>query len=160
MGSAARQMQRKTPQSRKRSSQPLREPSSRATERRERMRNAFSDARRGSTDVLSVRKSRCLGVAITLENSIKRLCLTESYKLGASSCRWEWKPDYRSAGVLRLWRKHFSTLLQGDDDTNTAYSDDVPNQINDDGVEPHSHEEVKVAIMRQCRSWWLSRWIV
>ena len=47
------------------------------------------------------------------------------------------------------WRKFFSTVLQGDDDTNTAFRDVVPNPIDDDGVEvsPPSHEEVKVAIM-------------
>ena len=52
--------------------------------------------------------------------------------------------------VLRLWRKHFSTLLQGDNDTNTAFRDVVPNLIDDGGVEiaSPSHEEVKVAIMR------------
>ena len=45
-------------------------------------------------------------------------------------------------GVIRLWRKHLSTLLQGDDDTNTASRDDVPNPLDDDGVEipPPSHE--------------------
>ena len=52
--------------------------------------------------------------------------------------------------MLRLWRKYFSTLLQGDNGTNTACRDVVPNPINDNGVEipPPSHEEVKVAIMR------------
>ena len=48
-----------------------------------------------------------------------------------------------------LQGKHFSTLLQGDDDTNIAFKDIVPNPIDNDGVEipPPSHEEVKVAIM-------------
>ena len=52
-------------------------------------------------------------------------------------------------GLLRLFRKHFSTLLQGEDNTNTAFRHVVPNPIDDDGVEisPPSHEEVKVAIM-------------
>ena len=51
---------------------------------------------------------------------------------------------------LRFWRKHLSTLLQGNYDTNTAFRDVVPNLIDDDGVEipPPSHEEVKVAVMR------------
>ena len=50
--------------------------------------------------------------------------------------------------VLRLWRKHFSTLLQGDDNTNAAFRD-VPNPIDDDGMKipPPSREEVQVAIM-------------
>ena len=48
-------------------------------------------------------------------------------------------------GVLRLWRKHFSTLLQGDDDTNTTFIDVILNPIDDDDVEipSLSHEEVK-----------------
>ena len=52
--------------------------------------------------------------------------------------------------VLRLWRKHFSTSLQGDDDTNTEFRDIVPNPIDDDGVEIPlpSHKEVKVVVMR------------
>ena len=52
--------------------------------------------------------------------------------------------------MLRLWRKYFSTLIQGDDDINTAYRGIVPNAIDDDGVEipPTSHEAVKVATMR------------
>ena len=52
--------------------------------------------------------------------------------------------------LLRSWRKHFSTLLQGDDDTNTAFTDVVPKPIVDDGVEipSPSHEEDKIAIRR------------
>ena len=55
-----------------------------------------------------------------------------------------------SQGVLRLWRKYFSTLLQGDGDTNTAFRVVVPNQIDDGDVKisSPSHEKVKVAIMR------------
>ena len=51
--------------------------------------------------------------------------------------------------MLRLWRKYFPTLLQGDDDTNTAFRDVIPKPIDDDGVEilQSSHEEVRVAIM-------------
>ena len=50
-----------------------------------------------------------------------------------------------------LCRKHFSTLLQGDDNTNAAFRD-VLNPIDDDIVEipPPSHEEVEVAIMPNC----------
>ena len=41
-------------------------------------------------------------------------------------------------------------LLQGDDDTNTAFRDVIPKPIDDDGLEIPlpSHEEVKIAIMR------------
>ena len=48
-----------------------------------------------------------------------------------------------------MWRKHFSTLLQGDDITNTAFTIVVPNPIDDDGVNilPPCYEEDKVAIM-------------
>ena len=50
-------------------------------------------------------------------------------------------------GVLSLCRKHFSTLLQGNNDT---FRNVVQNPIDDDGVEisPSRHEEVKVPIMR------------
>ena len=52
--------------------------------------------------------------------------------------------------VLRLWRKRFSTLLQGNDDNNTAFRDVVPNPIDNDGVEvpPPRNKKVKVANMR------------
>ena len=45
--------------------------------------------------------------------------------------------------------RHFSTLLQCDDNTNAAFRD-VLNPIDDNGVEisPPSYEELKVAIMR------------
>ena len=54
--------------------------------------------------------------------------------------------DPQSAEVVE---DNFYTLLQGDDNTNTALRD-VPNPIDDDDVEipPPSHEEVKVAVMR------------
>ena len=42
--------------------------------------------------------------------------------------------------VLRLWGKHFSTLLQGDDDTNTVFKDVAPNPIADDGLEPKTNK--------------------
>ena len=38
-------------------------------------------------------------------------------------------------GNLRLWRKHFSTLLQDDEDPNIAFRDVVPNPIDNDGLE-------------------------
>ena len=40
--------------------------------------------------------------------------------------------------------KQFSSLLQGDGDTNTAIKDIVPNSIDNDGmvIPPPSHEEV------------------
>ena len=51
-------------------------------------------------------------------------------------------------GMLRLWRKYFSTLLQGDDDTNIAFRHVVPNAIEDDSEEisPPSHEDIKIAL--------------
>ena len=93
-------------------------------ERSEGKRDDFSNARRGSRKGVSMRKSRCTDVGITLENSIKRS--TEVYKPGASSCNDEHGnlvTDLQR--VQRLWRKHFSSLLQGDDDTNTAFRDIV-----------------------------------
>ena len=47
-------------------------------------------------------------------------------------------------GMLRFYMELFSTLLQDDDDTNTAFRDIVPNSIVDNCVEipPPSHEEV------------------
>ena len=58
---------------RKYCNKPLRDPLSRITEREEGMREAFSDARRGSRKGL--RTSRCIDVGVTLENYIKRLSL-------------------------------------------------------------------------------------
>ena len=80
---------------------------------------------------------------MTLYQKVKRL--TEGYKPGAAHCKDEngnFVTD--TQGVLRLWRKHFSTLLQGYDDTNTAFRYAVPNPIDDDGVEipPPSQEVV------------------
>ena len=50
--------------------------------------------------------------------------------------------------MLRLWGKHFSTLIYDDDDTNTAFRNVVPDPIDDDSVEisPPCLEEVKIAI--------------
>ena len=70
---------------------------------------------------------------------VKRL--TEGHKPGVSSCKDEHDNLVTDPqGVLRLWRKHFSTLLQGDDNANAAFRD-VPYPIDDDGVEipPPSH---------------------
>ena len=66
-------------------------------------------------------------------------------KPSASSCK-----DENGDLVTDSWRKHFSTLIQGDDYTNTDFRDVVPNPIDNEGVEilPPNHEEVKVAIMR------------
>ena len=62
MRSVARQLQQKTPHTKKRCSRPLREPLLKIIERREGKRDAFSDARRGSRKGVSVRKSRCIDV--------------------------------------------------------------------------------------------------
>ena len=54
-------------------------------------------------------------------------------------------------GVLRLWRHHFSSLLQGEGNINAATREDSePAPIDDYGVEipPLSHNEVRVAIQR------------
>ena len=71
MRSITRQLQRKMPHAKKHCSQPLHEPLSRTARRKEGKRDAFSNARRGSRKGLSVRKSRCTDVKMTLENSIK-----------------------------------------------------------------------------------------
>ena len=42
-------------------------------ERREGKRDAFTDTRRGNRNGVSMRKSRCIDVGMTFENSIKRL---------------------------------------------------------------------------------------
>ena len=93
---------------------------------------------------------RCRNDNSKFNQKLKRL--TEAYRSGASSCKDEnGNLVTDPQGVLRLWRKHFSTLLQDDDDTNAAFRDVVQNLIDDDdGMEipPPSHEEVKVAITR------------
>ena len=62
---------------------------------------------------------RCRNDARKFYQKFKRL--TEGYKPGVSSCKDEHGNLITDPqGVLRLWRKHFSTLLQGDDNTNTA----------------------------------------
>ena len=78
----------------------------------------------------------------------KVMHLTEGYKTGGSSCKDE-HGNLVTDPQGGLWRNHFATLLQGDDDTNTAFRN-VLNPIDDDGVEipPPSHEKLKVAIMR------------
>ena len=81
---------------------------------------------------------RCRNDARKFYQKLKRL--TEGYKPGASSGKDEnGNLVTDPQGVLRLWRKHFSTPLQGADDTNTAFRDVVPNPIDDDGVEISPH---------------------
>ena len=92
---------------------------------------------------------RCSNDARKFYQKVKRL--TQGYKPEVSSCKDEnGNLVTDPQGVLRLWRKHFSTLLQSDDDTNTAFMNVVHNPIDDDGVEipPPSHEGVNVAITR------------
>ena len=78
--------------------------------------------------------------------------LTEGFKRGATSCRDERGNLVTDAqGVLRLWRHHFSTLLRGECDINSATKEDnEPTLIDDDGVEiqPTCHNEVRVAVQR------------
>ena len=91
---------------------------------------------------------RCRNDARKFYQKVERL--TEGYKPEASSCKDEHGNLVTDPqGVLRLWKKHFSTLLQGDENTNTAFRE-VPNQIDEYCVEipPPSHDEIKVAIMR------------
>ena len=68
--------------------------------------------------------------------------VTEGHKPGASSCKDE-KGNLvtNPQGVLRLWKKHFSILLQDDDDTNTVFRDVVSNPVE---IPPPSHEEVRL----------------
>ena len=93
MKSVVRQLQQNTPHTRKRSSQPLREPLSTIIERWKERRKFYKLVKR----------------------------LPEGYKAEASSCKHEngnLITDQQE--VLWLWKKHFFTLLQCDDDTNTA----------------------------------------
>ena len=46
--------------------------------------------------------------------------------------------------VLRLWRKYFPTLLQSDDNSITAFRDDMTNPIEVE-IPPLSHEEARSA---------------
>ena len=85
---------------------------------------------------------RCRNEARKFYQEVKRL--TEGYKPGACSCKDEnGNLETGPQGVLRLWRKHYYTLLEGDDDTNTVFRDAVLNPIDDDCVEIASptHEE-------------------
>ena len=87
---------------------------------------------------------RCRNNARKFYQKVKRL--TEGYKLEASSCKNEHGNFVTDPqGVLRLWRKHFSTLLQSDNYTKTAFRDFVPNPIDDDCVDIPlpSHEQSK-----------------
>ena len=139
----AKQLQQKKWHTRKPCSLPLHEPLSRTIERRKGNREQ-ERREREETEM-----HRCRNDALKLYQKVKRL--TDGYKPGASSCKGEYGnlvADPR--GILRLWRKHFNPLLQGDDDTNTVFRDVVPKSIEDDVVEipPPSHEKVKVAITR------------
>ena len=84
----------------------------------------------------------------TIFKNVKRLA--EGFKPGASSSKNEIGNLVTDAqGVLRLWSRHFSMLLQGDDDINSATIEiSEPAPIDDDGREipPPSHNEVRVAI--------------
>ena len=80
-------------------------------------------------------------------NGVKVKHLTECCKPGAPCCKDEnGNLITDPLGVLRLWRKQFSTLPRGDNDTYTTFRDVVPNPIDNDGMEilPPSHEEVKI----------------
>ena len=115
-----RQLQQKPLHTRKHCNQPIREPFSRIIRRRERRSNAFLEQER-----LEHKKDElhgCRNNARKFYQKIKRLI--------------------EELEVLRLWRKPFSTMLQSDGDTNKAFSDIIPNSIDDDGV-----ESVKVTIM-------------
>ena len=54
-------------------------------------------------------------------------------------------------GALGLWRHHFSTVLRGDCDINSATRENSePASIDDDGIKipPPSHKEVRDTIQR------------
>ena len=90
---------------------------------------AFQTLEKRSRRGVSIRKSQCIDVGMMLENSIRKLRerLNKVLMLGASS----WNDESgnlvtASQGLLWLWRKYFSTLLQGVDGNNTACRDDIP----------------------------------
>ena len=77
--------------------------------------------------------------------------LSQGKKAGVPNCRDEHGnlvADSQSA--LRIWREHFSSLLQGDDDPNSANREiaSAPPIELDDEVPPISYDEVNIAIMR------------
>ena len=93
-----------------------------------------------------MKKSIFEDVEMMLESSIER---SSGFKPRASSFNNE-KGNLVSQGVPRLWRKHFYTLVRADYDINTTFRDDVPNVVNDDGMDilPPRQEEVKNAMMQ------------
>ncbi|XP_037928856.1 uncharacterized protein LOC119663271 [Teleopsis dalmanni] len=78
--------------------------------------------------------------------------LTQGFKPGASTCKDENSNLVTDTqNVLKVWKEHFSKLLSGDDNINSAI-EEMPSvsPIENDDVEipPHSHNEVCVAIQR------------
>ncbi|XP_049304006.1 uncharacterized protein LOC125776321 [Bactrocera dorsalis] len=76
--------------------------------------------------------------------------LTEGFKTGAYSCRTP-QGDLVTDGqsILKLWREHFSSLLNGSERTTPGEGEpDTP--IDDDGADVPlpDHEEVRIAITR------------
>ena len=77
---------------------------------------------------------------------------TEGFKTGTTSCRDEngnLVTDIQ--GILGLWREHFSTLLNGDDENNPATGEaDPETPALEDGVDipPPDYDEVITAISR------------
>ena len=85
------------------------------------MRDAFSDAIWRSRKAVceEVEMHRCRNDARKFYQKVKRL--TEGLKPGASSCKDKNLCLIKDPqGVLGLWKKHCSTLLQSYDHTNTA----------------------------------------
>ncbi|XP_037957054.1 uncharacterized protein LOC119686977 [Teleopsis dalmanni] len=78
--------------------------------------------------------------------------LTQGFKPGASTCKDEnGNLVTDTQNVLKVWKEHFSKLLSGDDNINSAI-EEMPSvsPIENDDVEipPPSHNEVRVAIQR------------
>ncbi|XP_049315624.1 uncharacterized protein LOC125779109 [Bactrocera dorsalis] len=76
--------------------------------------------------------------------------LTEGFKTGAYSCRTpqgDLATDAQS--ILKLWREHFSSLLNGSERT-TPREGEPDTPIDDDGADVPlpDHEEVRIAIAR------------
>ncbi|XP_050337863.1 uncharacterized protein LOC126764111 [Bactrocera neohumeralis] len=76
--------------------------------------------------------------------------LTEGFKTGAYSCRTP-KGDLATdaQSILKLWREHFSSLLNGSERT-TPGEGEPGSPIDDDGADVPlpDHEEVRIAIAR------------
>ncbi|XP_049316710.1 uncharacterized protein LOC125779404 [Bactrocera dorsalis] len=76
--------------------------------------------------------------------------LTEGFKTGAYSCRTPQGDLVTDAqSILRLWREHFSNLLNGSDST-TPGEGELDSPIDDDGADVPlpDREEVRIAIAR------------